>query len=162
MQEIWKDIPGYEGLYQVSNFGKVRNSHKLILKYWKSWGYNYISLCKNNKSKKYRTHRLIAKAFIPNPKKYPYVNHIDGNKSNNNVTNLEWCTSQQNTIHAYKTGLMKTKKINQYDLNGNFIKTWNSIISASKELNINVKAIQSCCMQRTKTSGGYIWRYADN
>lgn len=161
MQEIWKDIINFPN-YQISNLGNVysKKNYK-IRKSFVSNGYLCIYLFKNGKRYRKKIHRLVAEAFIPNPNNLPIINHIDGNKMNNIVSNLEWCTSKQNTIHAYKTGLMKTKQINQYDLKGNFIKTWDSIISASVELQLNRKSIQHCCMHRNKTSGGYIWRYAD-
>ncbi len=161
MQEIWKDIINFPD-YQISNLGNVysKKNYK-IRKPFVSNGYLSIYLFKNGKRYRKKIHRLVAEAFIPNPNNLPVINHIDGNKLNNIVSNLEWCTSKQNTIHAYKTGLMKTKQINQYDLKGNFIKTWDSIISASVELQLNRKSIQHCCMHRNKTSGGYIWRYAD-
>jgi len=112
-KEIWKDIKGYEGLYQVSNYGRVRGlitsqgRRKGILKPYDHDGYKRINLYKNKKVKKYYVHRLVAQAFISNPNKYPEVNHKDGDKSNNHISNLEWCTSSQNQIHAYKIGLQK-------------------------------------------------------
>ncbi|NFG01740.1 hypothetical protein FCV36_05215 [Clostridium sporogenes] len=112
-QEIWKDIKGYEGLYQVSNLGKVKSlittqSRRIgILKSYNHSGYRRINLYKNGKGKKYYIHRLVAKAFISNVNNYPEVNHIDGNKQNNRVENLEWCTSSQNQIHAFKIGLQR-------------------------------------------------------
>lgn len=161
MQEIWKDIINFPN-YQISNLGNVYSEKNYkIRKSFVTNGYLTIYLFKNGKRYRKKIHRLVAEAFIPNPNNLPIINHIDGNKLNNIVSNLEWCTSKQNTIHAYKTGLMKTKQINQYDLKGNFIKTWDSIISASVELQLNRKSIQHCCMHRNKTSGGYIWRYAD-
>lgn len=101
--EIWKDIAGYEGLYQISNYGNIRNSKGRLLKYYENHkGYYKVGLNKNGKNSKFRVHRLVAQMFIPNPHEYPQVNHIDGNKQNNNVTNLEWCTNTENQIHAVK------------------------------------------------------------
>lgn len=162
MQEIWKDIKEYEGLYQVSNLGKVKSlkrnkiiTPKLI--------HSYFSVILYNKKnyKNFRIHRLVAQAFIPNPNNYPQVNHIDGNKLNNSVNNLEWCTQSHNMKEAYRIGLEKPKKmtINQYDLSGNFIKMWNSIKDV--EVFYNNRHISDCCKGKRKTACGYIWRYAD-
>lgn len=121
MKEIWKDIKGYEGLYQVSNLGNVKSLAKIIhmKKYDKKTedkilkldlnkrGYLYIALCKNAKYKKFRVNRLVAETFIPNPKNLPQVNHIDRNVLNNNVNNLEWCTNIENMKHARLTGFRK-------------------------------------------------------
>ena len=114
MTEIWKDIEGYEGLYQVSNKGRVRSVARVVtwknqsVKTYKSrimksrekFGYCYISLYKDFKSKEYRMHRLVAEAFIPNPNNLPEVNHIDENKLNNEIENLEWCTRQYNNSYG--------------------------------------------------------------
>ena len=117
--EQWKDIEGYEGLYQISNLGRVKrligiNIYKEhYLKPVKDrYGYLYVCLSKNNKHKVKTLHRLVAIYFIPNPDNKPCVNHIDGNKKNNKVENLEWCTYKENTCHAYKTSLinLNTKK----------------------------------------------------
>ena len=119
MKEIWKDIKGYEGLYQVSNLGRVKSlerykvNHNIkqlveekILK--PSLGrYKKVCLCKNSKYQTLYIHRLVADAFIPNTNNDPCVNHIDGNKYNNVVNNLEFCTISQNTKHAYDLGLKK-------------------------------------------------------
>lgn len=103
MSEIWKDVEGYEGKYQVSNWGRVRNKKGEIIKpYLNHKGYEKVSLSNgiNSRTNKHRVHRLVAQAFIPNPENYPQVNHKDGNKHNNSVSNLEWCTNLQNAQHA--------------------------------------------------------------
>lgn len=108
MQEIWKDIKGYEGHYKISNLGRFYN----LLTNYKSkgaidnTGYRRVHL--NNKS--CLLHRLVAEAFIPNPQNKSQVNHIDGNKLNNNVDNLEWCTPKENMVHASKNKLLQQKK----------------------------------------------------
>lgn len=116
MEEVWKDISGYEGLYQVSNLGRVKslkqwNGHKTIDKehilkcYFKeNKGYvsKIVSLSKNGERKEYRVHRLVAEAFIENKDNKPFINHIDGNSTNNIVTNLEWCTPKENVVHYYQ------------------------------------------------------------
>jgi hypothetical protein len=123
--EIWKDIPGYEGLYQVSNLGNVKSCSRIRkggryncvrtykekqLKNIKNpYGYIYVQLYGENHTKKYFTHRLVALAFVLNPEKKPSVNHINGIKHDNRVENLEWVTHSENTIHAFKTNLIKIK-----------------------------------------------------
>lgn len=105
MVEEWKDVPEYEGLYQVSNLGKIRRNGraKTFRVDWR--GYLTVWLCKNSIQKNYKVHRLVAAAFIPNPENKRTVNHIDGNKQNNHVENLEWATHSENIIHANATGL---------------------------------------------------------
>lgn len=100
MKEIWKDIDGFEGLYQVSIWGNVRGRNGILAPYVTEKGYLKVGLFKDGKNHKKRIHRLVAEAFIPNPHNLPQVNHKDGNPKNNSVTNLEWCTNQENTDHA--------------------------------------------------------------
>ena len=106
-EEIWKDIPGYEGLYQVSNFGRVKSLRKAIIMSIRinKKGYSTIGLSKTGVFNRKSIHRLVAEAFIPNPDNLPCVNHKDGNKLNNELNNLEWCTYGDNERHAYRTGL---------------------------------------------------------
>ena len=121
-EEIWKDIKGYEGYYQISNTGKVRSMARIIeakngvmrrifpriLAPDKTQeGYHFVSLCRGNGHKNYRISRLVAIHFIPNPDNKPEVNHIDGNKDNNNIENLEWATPSENKLHAIYTGLRR-------------------------------------------------------
>lgn len=106
--EIWKDIKGFEGLYQVSSIGTVSN-FKHLLKPRVEFGYRRVNLYRTGSYKLVFIHRLVAEHFIENPHGYPQVNHINGNKANNNAENLEWCTVSQNNLHAYRTGLRKTK-----------------------------------------------------
>ena len=110
-KEIWKDCKGYEGKYQVSNFGRVWNvNNQKYLKPWISKGGYYLVnlMSKNGKIKHELIHRLVAIAFIDNPCNYPQVNHKDEDKTNNCVDNLEWCSRQQNVLHSYKLGLRKS------------------------------------------------------
>lgn len=171
MQEIWKDIKGYEGLYQVSNFGNVKSLKcDIILKpNLTRKGYLITSLCKNKIRKAYSIHRLVAKSFIPNIENKPQVNHIDGNKQNNKVTNLEWVTNSENMKHAFLTNLRNasgcknpnSKKINQYDLSNNFIKQWSTISDIVNSQKIDWHKIRKCCRFEIESANGYIWRYAD-
>lgn len=113
--EIWKPLKDYEGLYEISNMGRVRslvkkgNTKQQIKKTGidVSTGYTNIQLTKNNKPLTKRVHRLVAEAFVPNPNNKPVVNHIDGNKRNNLASNLEWMTYSENTLHSFKNGLQK-------------------------------------------------------
>ena len=118
--EIWKDVKGYECLYQVSNLGNVRSKNKVGIDGRKIEGkllkggmfsnkYKFVCLRKQGENKNCLIHRLVAEAFIPNPNNYPIVNHKDGNKQNNNVENLEWCTYHENRMHANKLGLTYQK-----------------------------------------------------
>lgn len=113
MEEIWKDIKGYEGLYQISSFGRVKSfyaNREKILKFKNNKsGYLYAQLCGKGKNKYYRVHRLVASAFIPNIKKFKEVNHKDGDKTNNYVSNLDWCSMRMNRDHSFKLGLYPTK-----------------------------------------------------
>ena len=176
MIEIWKPIKGYEGLYEISNYGNVKvlyfknnltnqKIYKPRLKKVRKdkYGYLVVTLHKNQKSKTYKIHRLVAEAFIKNPKNKPQINHKDGNKQNNYINNLEWCNNRENIKHAYKIGLQKPsyKKIFQFDLNNNFIKEWEYMKLASEQLKINYGDIVQCCKGRRKTAGGYKWRYVN-
>lgn len=135
--EIWKDIPEYEGKYQVSNLGRVKSlqrcggtrfyNREYILNNYvnKKNGYVYVYLTKNNKSKNIRLHRLVAQAFIPNPNNYKQINHIDGNKENNCVDNLEWCDSSYNIKDMYR-------RRGKYDNDDNIIKKYKELKSCNK------------------------------
>lgn len=175
MEEKWKDIEGYEGIYQVSNLGNVRSLYFKNNKYkidrikersktLDKKGYLRVILCKDGKIKNFQVHRLVAQAFIPNPNNYNEVNHKDENPSNNRVDNLEWCTHKYNMNYGSireKINKKKRKKIIQYDLNGNFIKKWESIIDIERMLNISSQCIFYACKNKTKNTKGYIWRYVD-
>lgn len=181
MEEIWKDIPGYEGIYKISNLGKIKAlriwtgrmyiKREVLLKPTIARnGYYRITLSNNKKVKYVNMHRLIAETFIPNPNNYSYINHIDGNKQNNNINNLEWCTQSHNIKEAVRIGLRKTKtrgespnsrKVNQYDLSGNLIKEWNSMVEINEELGFDYTCISRCCSGIYKKSYGFIWKYRE-
>ena len=163
-EEIWKDVVGYEGLYQVSNLGRVKSlfRYKRILKPIVGvQGYLYVSLY-NKKKKAKRIHQLVAEAFLDNPNNYPCVNHKDENVTNNNVKNLEWCTFKYNCNYGTRLERIaqKNKKpILQYDLQYNFIREWESITQASKQLNIPLDYISSCCLEKRNQTKGYIFKF---
>ena len=190
MQEIWKDIESFEGIYQISNFGRIKSFRRnksfcfivvtqkeRILKGWKNTeGYVCIRLWKDNVDIFKRVHRLVAEAFIPNPENKPNVNHIDGNKSNNHKDNLEWSTQSENVFHAYNTlnvqaGFKTTAKeiankkkikIKQFTLENIFVKEWNSASDINKELGICRTAIVDCCKGLIRKSAGFKWEYCRN
>lgn len=126
--EIWKDIKGYEDLYQISNLGNVKSLYriinytfngkpkkrkiyeKILKKSVNRFGYEYVCLSREYKTHKVKVHRLVAEAFIPNVNNKPQVNHINGVKTDNRVENLEWCNNSENMQHAVKTGLWKSPK----------------------------------------------------
>lgn len=183
MIEIWKDISGYEGLYQVSNTGKIKTLEKKcwnkysfitrterILKQNNSKGYNFVRLYKNKKAKNFTIHKLVALTFLSNEFHYKEINHIDGNKLNNCVNNLEWCSKSHNIRHAFIMGLNKARKGNkneksikiiQYDKNMNKIKLWDCISDVERKLNINHSSIIRCAKYKQETAGGYRWRYME-
>lgn len=190
--EVWKDIKDYEGFYQVSNKGRIRSLDRpvlqrnssiqikkgLVLKLAKNHkGYPMVSLSKNNKKDFKSVHRLVALTFIENPDKKEQVNHIDGNKENNCLSNLEWVTASENIRHAINNGLMtinkenlekatkkankiNQKRVNQYNLKGELINTFNSMIEAEEKTSAKAKGISEVVRGKQVTAGGYIWRYA--
>ena len=158
MKEIWKSIKGYEGLYEVSNFGKIKSlKKKIILKQFKNTnGYFRVKLWKNKKSKQFLVHKLVAESFILNINNFPFINHIDENKENNCANNLEWCTAKYNCNYGTRN-LRLSSPVICIELN----KTYNSIKEASKDLNIQQAHISGCCAKRKHyiTAGGYHWQY---
>lgn len=134
----------------------ILNTYKI-----KNNKYSTVSLRAEGKRKSKSIHRLVAEAFIdnPDPENKTQVNHIDGNKQNNSVSNLEWVNAKENVQHAIKNKLRKTKAIIQYDKKRNYIKEWGSISEASKMLNIPSPNIINCCKGKCKVIGGFIWEY---
>ena len=159
MTEIWKDIPGYEGKYQVSNLGQVRSlkfGKIKILKQEDKNGYKRIQL----KKKHFLVHRLVAICFIDNPLNYPIINHKDEDPSNNRIDNLEWCSIQYNNNYSRKYINTKSKKVNCFDLQGNLVKTYNSMNEAEKQDGFTHGKIAAVCNGKRKTHHGYRFEYA--
>lgn len=159
MKEIWKDIIGYEGLYKVSNQGRVkrlyRNGGEKILKAGKTTnGYLQVALCKEGKPHYMRVHRLVAQHFLPNPNNLSEVNHIDENKDNNCISNLEWCTRQYNASYG-----SLTKAVLGINLASGFICIFNSITEASKAIGGTPSNISACCRGIKGSVKGYKWIY---
>ena len=181
MEEEWKYIKGYEGFYQVSNFGRVRSVDRMVngnhitcdfqyvkgkmLKLRKNrYGYWTVMLRKNSSHKTVLVHRLVAEAFISNPNNLPYVNHKDENPANSIVSNLEWCTAKYNLEYsnvAEKVAKFKFKRVIQFDENMNEIKRWDSLKEAAASINRAQQNISRCCMGKCKSCGGYKWKYED-
>ena len=182
--EVWRDVPEYEGLYQVSNLGRIkrlkgvtirRNGYRIpiperILNGILIKGYMGVSLSKDFKKKRAAIHRLVAMAFIPNPNNLPIINHKDENKLNNRVENLEWCNHQYNNTYGTapqrryitrKENNSLCKPVLQYGLNGIFIKEYPSIKEASETLNLRDSTISlACnCYKRLVTCGGFQWKF---
>lgn len=181
--EIWKPVKDYEGLYEVSNLGRIKSlskfhctsknysslgylsKEKILKPIIGVQGYLYVNLYKNKKHNFKRIHILVAQAFINNPNKFPMVNHKDENVMNNVVSNLEWCNNKYNLNYgtAQKRKAQKhNKPILQFDLNGNFIKEYESITQASKELNIKIDYISSCCLGRRRKTKGYVFKFKND
>ncbi|MBP5725348.1 MAG: HNH endonuclease [Bacteroidales bacterium] len=169
--EVWKDIEGFEGLYEVSNHGNVRRSDTKVQKKasLNRYGYPQVNLYKNNKSHLKRVHRLVAVAFVENhnPEKYDCINHKDENPCNNYFENLEWCDRKYNNnygSHNAKCSISHSIPIEQYTLDGQFIKEWSSATSASRELGIPQMAINSCCLRKKKynQAGGFLWKFKND
>ena len=195
MKEVWKSIEGYEGYYEVSNLGRVRSLKRKGYKngtlkqgsshtqYW------VVVLCKDGKRITKLVHRLVAKAFIPNPDNKPQVNHIDSNRKNNRVDNLEWVTPKENSQHAYDSGsrvvtekmlkrcsemgkqfgrknIQAVNEPNQRKVvmmkDGKVIKQFDSLTEGAKYVGKNYPGgVWACCNGKFPTYMGYVWEYAD-
>lgn len=161
MKEVWQDVKNYEGLYQVSNLGRVKRvDAQRMLKASLTDGYFRICLCKYNIKKTYSVHRLVAEAFIPNPNNFPCINHKDEIKINNNAENLEWCTVKYNTNYGtalQRRGSKRAKPVVQKTLSGEIIKVYASRAQAELETGIWNTQICNCVCGTSKTAGGYLW-----
>lgn len=178
--EEWKDIKGFEGLYRISNYGRVKSLKRTKRVFNKNIdvpeiirkngydmdGYQILPLNKNSKKYTKKIHRLVAETFIPNLENKPCINHLDCNRNNNKVDNLEWCTQKENNLYTYKLGRLyipeaNCKKVIQKDKNGNILNTFSSVISASSCLGLSKSFIASCC-RKEKNSRSFIFEYADS
>ena len=180
--EIWKDVKGYEGFYKVSNLGRVKSIARngtagglMSLNINRS-GYIYVGLRKSNVQKYQLVHRLVGLAFIPLVDGKEMINHIDGNKSNNNLKNLEWVNNSENRKHAFANNLQKVnldkahevawenqkRKVKQFSLDGKFVSEFLSIQEAAIKNGIGRTGISQCLSGRYKQSGGFMWKYSED
>jgi len=179
LNEIWKDVRGYEGIYQVSNMGRVRSLDRYIdygfRKAFKAGqilaigrypnGYCYVNFCVNRKRTSQLIHRLVAIAFIPNPNDLPEVNHKDEDITNNIVFNLEWVTSKKNANYGTRNKRVGEKlsiKVIKIDKELNPVKIYNSLVEAGNENNIDISSIIRVCKGKQNTSKGYKWMYYED
>ena len=179
-EEIWKDIKGYEGRYQVSNKGLVKSlthvtiredGKKLpikgrILKPMSNFnGYLQVSLCDSSgKVKRFYVHRLVCEAFHENPKNKPCVNHIDEDKTNNIASNLEWCTYEENNNHGThnaRAAKTKSKPVGQYTPKSELIKVWQSAVEVQRQLGFDNTFISKVALGKQKTAYGYVWKFVE-
>lgn len=179
-EEVWRDIKGYEGLYQVSNMGRIKrlertffdkSGHKqhpkerILKPKTEQNGYLRVILCNGSgKRKTLLVHRLVCEAFHENSENKPYVNHIDENKANNKASNLEWCTVTENINHGTHNARVAkslSKSVGQYTTDGKLIKVWQSTNEVERQLGFSHQSISAVSRGKQKTAYGYIWKYID-
>jgi hypothetical protein len=175
--EEWKPIIGFEGNYEISSFGRVKAlgvyNHPISIRKLSQHknGYLMISLWKENREKRPLVHRLVAIHFIPNPESKSEVNHKKGIKTDNRATELEWVTTRQNHLHAFRelgkknpiilgADNHRSKPVIQFSKDGLFIKRFVSVTYAARSLGGSISKISAACLGRQKTSGGFKWKYA--
>lgn len=170
--EVWKDVPEFIGIYQVSNFGRVKSldrinaqgnfSYGKILKQKiGKQGYPYVILKYGPKQRTVKVHRLVAKAFIENPDNFPMINHKDENKTNNSVLNLEWCDAKYNVNYGsgIERAATKTRQpVAQIDINGEIVATYPGFNIAQQKTGVSESKISMCCSGKRKKAGGFQWK----
>lgn len=180
MEEIWKDIEGYEGCYQISTMGRIKSIDRyvprkngklqhvygrIMIPFDNGRGYKQVYLSKNGISKVHYVHRLVAVHFIENPNNFLEINHKDEDKANNCVDNLEWCTHKYNVNYgtaSIRTAIKQSKKVYQYDMEGNLLEIFPSCISVQRKLGYKQGTISSCCLGVIKSHKGFIFKYEND
>ncbi|AWD92331.1 HNH endonuclease domain protein [Enterococcus phage ZXL] len=176
MKEHWRDIKDYEGLYQVSDLGRVKRckgsysrSERILKPQFNNHGYLRVHLYKNNKPTHIRVHRLVAEAFIPNLENKPEVNHLDEDKTNNMVSNLEWCTRNENVNHGTRNKRISKKlkviskgtKIKAIDIANGEWNEYCSIRECARQLELDSSNIRKCLNGERRHTGGYMFEYLE-
>jgi hypothetical protein len=185
--EVWRDVVGYEGYYQVSSLGRVRSLDRILdkpnlltggltvrkgrlLRQRELWGYLYVNLCVHDKREHCRVHRLVVTAFIPNPENKPQINHKNGNKRDNRVYNLEWATASENSQHSYSNGLSKPpvnrKPVVCVDTQDSFESSYRAAewlndrrFGNRKRIKPLADKIRLCAQGKRHTAYDYRWRF---
>ena len=176
-KEVWRDVKGYEGLYQVSSNGRVKSLERTfidkigrercvkecILKPgMDKGGYLRVGLCDGEKRKTFKVHRLVCEAYHENPDNKPQVNHINEIKTDNRACNLEWCTRKQNINHGSRTERVakaRSKPVGQYTLDGDLVKIWQSTNEVQRQTGFGCGNICNVANGKRKTAHGFIWKY---
>ena len=171
MEEVWRDVFGYEGLYQVSNKGNVKSLNyrhtgvsKILTPEKDRNGYLTVALYNNGIKKRKSVHRLVAEDFIPNPNNLPHVNHKDEDKENNTVENLEWCSIEYNINYGTRNKRDASKQgrcVCQYTLEGMLLNIYPSAMEASRQTGLPQGHISACCRNERNRCGNYKWRYKE-
>ena len=174
MYETWKEIPGFEGLYEISNLGRIKSFRKskksgfkdeyFLKRCLANNGYYQVTLYGNRERKKFQVHRLVASCFIPNPDNLPQINHKDENPLNNCADNLEWCTAAYNNSYgtARLRGMItKGKMVDQFLPSGQFIARYICSSIAEKITGTPKQSIRECCRGEAESAHGFIWHYAE-
>ena len=177
MSEEWRDVVGYEGLYQVSDQGRVKSLERNI-PHWRGGeqirkerilkptpikdGYLIVDLCAGGKRKRFLVHRLVCEAFHGNPEGKPQVNHINEDKADNRAANLEWCTAKENINYGTRnerSAKTQSKSVVQYTLNGELVKVWPSTMEVQRQTGFSQGAVSEVANGNRKTAHGFIWKY---
>ena len=172
----WKNIPGYDGAYQVSDQGEIRSVDRMVTMIMKGTpcqsfrpghvvipsmtkgGYFEVVLYKGGKGVHHLVHRLVASAFVPNPLGLPQVNHLDENKGNNTASNLGWCTAQENSAYGTRPKRLQTR-VAMFTTNGYRVREFESVRDAATFVRCDYTTIVHCCRGKQKTAKGYVWKY---
>ena len=176
-EEVWRDVKGYEGLYQVSSDGRVKSlgrtfidksgrkrtvKERILKPAFDGWGYLIVTLCAGGKRKNLMVHRLVCEAFNDNRDEKPEVNHINEIKTDNRACNLEWCTRRENLNHGTRnerSAKALSKPICQYTLDEKIVKTWASLTEVKRQTGFNCGNISQAAHGNRKTAHGFIWKY---
>ena len=172
-EEVWRDVKGYEGLYQVSNMGRVKSlerknnygrtvKERILKPAFDGWGYLVVTLCADGKRKNLMVHRLVCEAFNDNRDEKPEVNHINEIKTDNRACNLEWCTRIENLTHgtrSERSAKTLSKPICQYTLDEKIVKTWASLTEVKRQTGFGQSHISQVANGKRKQAYGFIWKY---